>query len=43
MQNIDMNKLINFALHWTCAGIWLSLGFFLAGILSHYIPALPHT
>lgn len=37
--SIDTNKLINFVLHWTCAGLWLTIGYALAA--KYIIPNVP--
>ncbi len=37
--SIDTNKLINFVLHWTCAGLWLTIGWALAA--KYVIPNVP--
>ena len=39
MGNIDTNKLLNFALHWLCAGIWLTIGWALTA--KFIIPVIP--
>ena len=39
MPNVDTNKLINFVIHWTFAGLWATLGWALAA--KYIIPNVP--
>ena len=38
MNNIDTNKLANFALHWLFAGFWAFFGWALATWVNGFIP-----